>query len=181
MKNKFWIGLVPILFVLFSCTVVPKKPVTAKRKINKLKERIENISSYHGFDSVWYEKKKIVIPLPEIKRKVSVDFNLNKRVLLDSVIVTKDSIVRDELINQLLDYRITYSDSVVDIHVLINPSGYDLLYRVKEKQIIKQTETKVVKIDSGLKYYQQRPFWIIVLLLSFIIFYLLYLLTINRR
>ena len=170
--------LILIVFVMStSCVVVPKSPVRAKQKINRLKSSIENISRYHGFDSVWFEKRKVYFDLPPVSRTISLDFDINRRVILDSVLVTRDSVVRETFIRDLLELEINYEDSLVTIGISITPDGYDLDYLIKPRKDSVEVQIEKVYIDSGLKYYRQRPFWYIVILFTLLVFYLLYLIV----
>lgn len=182
MKNLLIIII--CLFITSSCVVVPKNITKAKKKIERKKEQINKIAKYHGLDSVWYVKRKLDLTLPEVKsRPIIIDFIVNKKTILDSIIVkySKDTLVNNKISKKILDELVTqdieYQDSLLFLTIRIRPESYNIDYKLKERKVFPEIEYEQVFIETSLKFYQHTEFWIITIILSFITLYLVYLLV----
>lgn len=171
------IGFFFIVFIFIS-SCIPQKVVPAKRKINKLQERIEKISLYHGFDSVWFEKRTVKVDLPEIRRGVKLDFVVNRKTVVDSVLLeySEGKIDKQTFIERVLMEEISFEDDSLKLDIKIYPNFFELDYVIKARKDSIQVEVERITVDSGLKYYQQRGYWITVIIFIGIILGIFYLL-----
>lgn len=168
--------------LLSSCAVVPKNRVKAKKKITRLKEKIDNIAAYHKLDSIWFQRRKIELNLPPINREIGVTFIVNKETIIDSLLVeyskvdsTDQKKIRNKILDSLISEEIIYEDSLLYLKVNVKPNGYDINYEIKEQNITHEIICETVYIDTGLLYYQQRGYWVTVIILFLVIVGLFYL------
>jgi hypothetical protein len=156
---------------------MPQRSVPAKRKINNLQERIEKISKYHGFDSIWFEKRTVKIDLPEIRRELKVDFVVNRKTVVDSVLFeySEGKIDKQTFIERILMEEISFEDDSLKVNIKIYPQFFELDYTIKARKDSIQIEVERITVDSGLKYYQQTGYWITVIIFMSVISGIFYL------